>query len=75
MVGTFVVAGGMVADDDASFNSSLFLFLFDCCLLEGWPSDVALQLRVSEEPLEGRTVLRPDSCFDVDGTGIGGMVE
>ena len=73
--GVFVVAGGMVADDDASFDSSLLLFLFDCCLLEGGPLDVALQSRVSEGPPEGITALRPDSCFDVDGTGIKGIVE
>jgi hypothetical protein len=76
-VGVFVVAGDMVAaDHGASFEFSLFLFLFDFCLLEGGPSDVTLQLRASEGPPEGRAALRPDSCcFDVDGTGIGGIAE
>ena len=74
-VGAFVVAGGMIASDDAtSFSSSLLLLLFDCRLPEGSP-DVALQLRGSEGPPEGRTALRPDSCLDVDGAGIGGIVE
>jgi hypothetical protein len=76
-VGVFVVAGDMVAaDHGASFDFSLFFFLFDFCLLEGGPSDVTLQLRASEGPPEGRAALRPDSCcFDVDGTGIGGIAE
>jgi hypothetical protein len=40
-VGVFVVAGDMVAaDNGASFDFSLFLFLFDFCLLEGGPSNV-----------------------------------
>ncbi len=76
--GVFVVAGGMVAADDAtSFCNSLFLFLFDFCLLKGGPSDVAPPLRTSEEgPPEGRTALRADNCcLDVEGRGIGGTTE
>jgi len=75
--GVFVVAGGMIAADDAaSFDFSLFLFLFDFCLPEGGPSDVSLQLRASEGPPEGRAALHPGSCcLDVDGTGIGGIAE
>jgi len=76
-VRVFVVTGGMVvAEDAASFDFSLFLFLFDFCLLEGGPSDVSLQLCASEGPPEGRDPLRPGSCcLDVDGTGIGGIAE
>ena len=76
-VGLFVVAGGMITADDAvSFNFSLFLLLFDFCLVEGGPSDASLQSRASEGPLEGRAALRSDGCcLDVDGTGIGGIAE
>ena len=76
-VGVFKVAGGMVtADNEASFDISLPLFLFDFRLLKGGPSNVALQLRASEGLPEGRAALRPDSCcLDVDGPGIGGIAE
>ena len=70
-VGVFVVVGGTVAADDAaSFNFSLFLFLVDFCLLE---KDPAPQLRASEGPSEGRAVL--SCCLNVDGPGIGGSAE
>jgi hypothetical protein len=71
----FIVAGGMLAADDApSFNISLLLFL--CDFLEGGPSDVAPKLRASEGSPEGSAALGPDSCcLDVDRTGIGGIAE
>jgi len=73
-VGVFVVVGGTVAADDAaSFNFSLFLFLVDFCLLEEDPSDVAPQLRALEGPSEGRALL--SCCLNVDGPGIGGTAE
>jgi len=76
-VGVFVVTGDIAAAEDAvSFDFSLLFLLFDFCLLEGGPSGVALLLRASERPPEGKAALGPGSCcLDVDGIGTGGIVE
>ena len=66
----------VAADNEASLDASFLLFLFNFRLLEGGPSDVALQLRTSEGLPEGRAALWPDSCcLDADGPGIGGIAE
>ena len=71
---SFVTVIAVAPDATGLFASSLFFLLLDFCLAGGGPfrSDVEPQLAGSEDSREGGTELRPDGCFDVDRTGIGG---
>ena len=74
---SFVTVSIVAADATGRLASPLFLLLLDFCLAGGGPlrSDVEPQLAGSEESREGGTELRPDDCFDVDRTAIGGTAE